>query len=90
MKTDVKTGGDQVRERLVREVEGGGRIYHGAGWALKRERPKSRQPSNGGNGNYVGEGKVFCSFDSKKGELRVGGVKFTPVGLQGRVLDPAH
>jgi hypothetical protein len=36
-----------------------------------------------GNGPYVGELKVFCSYDSVKGELRVGGVKISPAGVQG-------
>jgi hypothetical protein len=36
-----------------------------------------------GNGPYVGELKVFCSYDSVKGELRIGGVKISPAGVQG-------
>src|SRR5581483_7445398 len=32
---------------------------------------------------YVGELKVFCSYDTVKNELRIGGVKVTPAGIQG-------
>jgi hypothetical protein len=37
---------------------------------------------------YVGEAKLFCSFDTVKGELRIGGVKFSPVGIQGEFPIP--
>ena len=40
------------------------------------------------NGNFVGEVKVFCSYDEEKGELRIGGVKVSPIGVQGEFKLP--